>query len=60
VPGTLWYDEPNAAEDAIEFPKFRSGSDLAVIRASDHAGNVIETHEHKRDFKELGRIVCVA
>ena len=24
----------------------------AVIRVYDHAGNVIETHEHKGDFKE--------
>jgi hypothetical protein len=25
----------------------------AVIRVYDEAGNVIETHEHKGDFKEL-------
>jgi hypothetical protein len=24
----------------------------AVIRVYDHAGNVIETHEHKGDFKK--------
>jgi len=24
----------------------------AVIRVSDEAGNVFETHEHKGDFKE--------
>jgi hypothetical protein len=24
----------------------------AVIRVYDHAGNVIETHEHKGDLKE--------
>jgi len=24
----------------------------AVIRVYDAAGNVIETHEHKRDFRE--------
>ena len=24
----------------------------AMIRVYDHAGNVIETHEHKGDFKE--------
>ena len=27
-------------------------SDDAVIRVYDAAGNVIETHEHKGDFKE--------
>jgi hypothetical protein len=29
--------------------------DAAVIRIYDEAGNVIETHEHKGDFK---RAVC--
>jgi hypothetical protein len=28
------------------------GYDDAVIRVYDAAGNVIETHEHKGDFKE--------
>ena len=31
---------------------FRSRSHDAVIRVYDDAGNVIETHEHKGDFKE--------
>jgi hypothetical protein len=30
----------------------RSRSHNAVIRVYDAAGNVIETHEHKGDFKE--------
>jgi hypothetical protein len=30
----------------------RSRSHDAVIRIYDVAGNVIETHEHKGDFKE--------
>ena len=29
-----------------------SRSHNAVIRAYDDAGNVIETHEHRGDFKE--------
>jgi hypothetical protein len=29
-----------------------SPSNDAMIRVYDEAGNVIETHEHKRDFKE--------
>jgi hypothetical protein len=33
---------------------FYSRSHDAVIRVYDAAGNVIETHEHKGDFKESG------
>jgi hypothetical protein len=33
-------------------PKFYSRSADAVIRIYDEAGNVIEMHEHKGDFKE--------
>jgi hypothetical protein len=32
--------------------KFYSRSQDAVIRVYDEAGNVIETQEHKDDFKE--------
>jgi hypothetical protein len=46
--GRLWYGEPNA----ISHAKFRSRSHNAVIRVYDEAGNVIEMHEHKGDFKE--------
>jgi hypothetical protein len=28
------------------------GHMAAVIRVHDDAGNVIETHEHKRDFRD--------
>jgi len=38
--------------NAIDNAKFRSRSHCAVIRVFDEAGNVIETHEHKGDFKE--------
>jgi hypothetical protein len=47
--GCLWYD---AISDAVEYAKFRSRSDQAVLRVYDDAGNVIETVEHKGDFKE--------
>jgi hypothetical protein len=50
--GRLWYDEPNEFSNAIDYAKFYSGSHDAVIRVYDDAGNVIETHEHKGDFKE--------
>jgi hypothetical protein len=38
--------------DAIDYAKFFSRSHDAVIRVSNAAGNVIETHEQKGDFKE--------
>jgi hypothetical protein len=50
--GRLWYGEPNAAANAISYAMHRSRSHDAVIRVYDDAGNVIETHEHKGDFKE--------
>ena len=40
--GRLCYAGPNAISSAID----------AVIRVYDAAGNVIETREHKGDFKE--------
>jgi hypothetical protein len=50
--GRLWYGEPNAISNAIDYAKFRSRSYRAVIRVHDETGNVIETHEHAGDFKE--------
>jgi hypothetical protein len=50
--GRLRYGQPNAATNAVDYAKFRSRSRRAVIRVYDQAGNVIETHEHKGDFKE--------
>jgi hypothetical protein len=48
----LLYGEPNAISNAIDYAKFYSRSRPAVIRVYDDAGNVIQTHEHKGDFKE--------
>jgi hypothetical protein len=47
--GRLWHMQP---KDAVEYAKFYSRSHDAVIRVYDGAGNVIQTHEHKGDFKE--------
>jgi hypothetical protein len=47
--GRLWYDTP---DNAIGYAMHTSRSHDAVIRVYDDAGNVIETHEHKGDFKE--------
>jgi hypothetical protein len=51
--GRLWYAEATAIGNAMHFAKFCSGSHGAVIRVYDDAGNVIETHEQKGDFREL-------
>ena len=50
--GRLWYDGPNAASNAIGYAMHDSRSADAVIRVYDEAGNVIETQEHKGNFKE--------
>jgi hypothetical protein len=50
--GRLWYGEANATENAIGYAQHYSRAHNAVIRVYDAAGNVIEAHEHKGDFKE--------
>jgi hypothetical protein len=50
--GRLWYGEPNAVSNAVDYAKFRSRSHRAVIRVYDEAGKVIETHRHAGDFRE--------
>ena len=50
--GRLWYGEPNAVANAIGYAQHHSRSHDAVIRVYDEADNVIETHEHKGDFKD--------
>ena len=41
----LWYGEPSAVSNAVDYTKFRSRSHNAVIRVYDEAGNVIRVHE---------------
>jgi hypothetical protein len=50
--GRLWDGEPDAISNAIGYATHRSRSHKAVIRVYDDAGYVIQTHEHKGDFKE--------
>jgi hypothetical protein len=50
--GRLWYGEPTAVSNAIGYAQHRSRSHDAVIRVYGEAGNLIETQEHKGDFKE--------
>ena len=47
--GRLWYDTP---DNAIRYAMHNSRLHDAVIRVYDDAGNSIEMHEHKGDFKE--------
>jgi hypothetical protein len=47
-----WSAEPNAVSNAVDYTKFYSRLHDALIRVYDDVGNVIETHEHKGDFKE--------
>jgi hypothetical protein len=46
------YSEPDAVSKAIGYAKFYSRSRNTVIRVYDETGNVIETNEHKGDFKD--------
>jgi len=48
----LTYGKANAVINAIGYAMHRSRSHDAVIRVYDEAGNVIETHQHKGEFKE--------
>jgi hypothetical protein len=50
--GRLWYDEPNAISNAIDYAQFYSRSHDAVIRVYDDAGSAIEMHEHASEFEE--------
>jgi hypothetical protein len=50
--GRLWYGEPDAISNAVDYAKHRSRSHDAVIRVYDEAGNVIETHVQAGDFKK--------
>jgi hypothetical protein len=47
--GRLWYGEPNAASNAVDYAKFYSRSHHTVIRVYDKLGNVIETQKHASD-----------
>ena len=55
-PETTNTQDTNAAKKHVAMrgndAKHRSRSHDAVIRVYDEAGNVIETQEHKHDFKE--------
>jgi hypothetical protein len=54
--GRLWYGEPSAVSNAVDYAKFFSRSHDAVIRVYDEAGNVIDTNEDTGDLKEPWRV----
>ncbi|HEY4257320.1 MAG TPA: hypothetical protein VGM66_08915 [Candidatus Udaeobacter sp.] len=47
--GRVWYEN---VPDVVGYAQHCSRSHDAVIRVYDAAGNVIETHERKGDFRE--------
>jgi len=50
--GRLWYAEPDAVGSVVGYASHYSRSHGVGIRVYDEAGNVIETHQHKGEFKE--------
>ncbi len=50
--GRLWYGELTQSAMQSVTRSFAAGRTNAVIRVYGEAGNVIQTHEHKGDFKE--------
>ncbi len=44
----LWYGEPNAISNAIDYATFYSGSHDAVIRVYDDAGNGLDEADFYR------------
>ena len=50
--GRLWYGEPDAISNAVDYAKFFTRSHDAVIRVCQEAGNVIETTRARGEFKE--------
>ena len=52
--------EPNAVSNAIGYATHYSRSHRVVTRVYDAAGNMIETHEHKGDFKEGMRLISTS
>jgi hypothetical protein len=56
--GPIWYAGPDAVRSAVAYAKYRSRSHRAIIRVFNETGNVIETHQHKGDFKEHPGMNC--
>jgi hypothetical protein len=48
--GRLWYGQPNAVSNAVEYARFGSRSQSRRDSTYDEAGNVIQTHEQNGEF----------
>ena len=46
--GRLWYGDPDAISNALDYAKFYSRSHDVVIRVCDQAEKVIDTHRGNR------------
>jgi hypothetical protein len=55
--GGLWYGEPDAISNAVDYAKFYSRSHPVVIRVFDEAGNVVKTDQHVGDFQESHHLI---
>ena len=49
--GALWYGEPNAISNAVNYAQFYSRSQPAVIRVYDEAGNAIRNARTRGRFQ---------
>jgi hypothetical protein len=49
----LWYGQADAISNAIEYAKFYSRLQDAMIRFYDEKGSVIQAHEQAGDFREF-------
>lgn len=47
--GSLWYGEPNAVNNAVNYARFFSGTSETVVKVYDEKGEVIA--EHKWDAR---------
>ncbi len=57
--GRLWYGEPNAIGNAIDYAKFYSRSHDAVIRVYDNAGNVKAQPELWQAKMAIGNVTII-
>jgi hypothetical protein len=57
--GRLWYGEPSAISNAIDYAKYRSRSHDAVIRVEDGAGNVDRDARARRRVQGVVRLTRI-
>ena len=50
--GKLWYGGPAAVSNAVGYAKCYGRSCDVVVRVFNEGGDLVETHEHTRQFQE--------